>query len=213
MNALIFDIDGTLWDCRAISAKGYNEAFIQMGRPDKSVTPEILATLFGRTGEAIADIVFAEYPAEERMDRFHQVLHCEDLALQEDPCQVDFPGVRETLRALQKDYRLFLVSNCDCGYPELMMEKLGLQDVFEGHMCHGDTLLPKGDTILALMERHQITDAVYIGDTEGDEKAARIAGIPFIYAEYGFGKAVSPDAVIKKITDLPDCIKVLSAGV
>jgi phosphoglycolate phosphatase len=54
---------------------------------------------------------------------------------------------------------------------------------------------------------NNIKFAVYIGDTEGDEKAARFAGIPFIYAEYGFGNAVSPDAVITRIKQLPKCIK------
>ena len=142
MRALIFDIDGTLWDTRAISARGYNAALQEMGRTDMVVTPEYLATLFGRTGPEIADIVFADYPQEERMGYFNRVLELEDIELQNDPCQEDFPGVRDTLRELHGQYRLFVVSNCDCGYPELMMEKLGLADIFEGHMCHGDTHLP-----------------------------------------------------------------------
>ena len=209
MKSLIFDIDGTIWDVRPISAKGYNAAMEQMGRPDKFVTPEILATLFGRTGPAIADIVFAEYPPEERLDRFHMCTAQEDRFLKEDPCQVDFSGVRETLRALKQHYRLFVVSNCDCGYPELMMEKLGLQDVFEGHMCHGDTGLPKGDTILALMERHGIEDAVYIGDTQGDLEASRRAGIPFIFCAYGFGSPESWDGKIDDFRQLPELLKTL----
>ena len=45
-----------------------------------------------------------------------------------------------------------------------------------------------------------------IGDTEGDEKATRFAGIPFVWAKYGFGKAVSPDAVLNDITELPSVI-------
>ena len=57
------------------------------------------------------------------------------------------------------------------------------------------------------MERNNIKSAVYIGDTDGDEKAARFAGIPFVYAEYGFGNALSPDAVITQIKQLPKCIK------
>ena len=40
------------------------------------------------------------------------------------------------------------------------------------------------------------------GDTEGDEYAARYAGIPFIWASYGFGKAKSPDRVIRSIKEL-----------
>ena len=209
MRALIFDIDGTLWDTRAISARGYNAALREMGRTDMVVTPEYLATLFGRTGEEIADIVFADYPKEERMGYFNRVLELEDIELQNDPCQEDFPGVRDTLRALHGQYRLFVVSNCDCGYPELMMEKLGLADLFEGHMCHGDTGLPKGDTILALMERHGIADAVYIGDTQGDLVASRKAGIPFIYCAYGFGNPEEWDAKIDEFSQLPEVLKTI----
>ena len=145
----------------------------------------------------------------ERLDRFHMCTAQEDRFLKEDPCQGDFPGVRETLRALKQHYRLFVVSNCDCGYPELMMEKLGLQDVFEGHMCHGDTGLPKGDTILALMERHVIEDAVYIGDTQGDLEASRRAGIPFIFCAYGFGSPESWDGKIDDFRQLPELLKTL----
>ena len=209
MKTLIFDIDGTIWDTRAISVRGYNAAMDEFGRPDLYVTAEYLATLFGRTGPEIADIVFADFPREKRMDLFNRVLELEDLELHNDPCQEDFPGVRETLRSLKEQYRLFVVSNCDCGYPELMMEKLGLQDVFEGHMCHGDTGLPKGDTILALMKRHGIEDAVYIGDTQGDLEASRRAGSPFIFCAYGFGSPESWDGKIDDFRQLPELLKTL----
>ena len=49
-------------------------------------------------------------------------------------------------------------------------------------------------------------DAVYIGDTAGDEEAARYAGIHFIWAEYGFGKVMSPDAVLTDIGELPSLL-------
>ena len=45
-----------------------------------------------------------------------------------------------------------------------------------------------------------------IGDTEGDEKATRFAGISFVWEKYGFGKAVSPDAVLNEIAELPSVI-------
>ena len=35
MRSLIFDFDGTIWDCRAISAKGYNAALAEMGITDR----------------------------------------------------------------------------------------------------------------------------------------------------------------------------------
>ena len=56
------------------------------------------------------------------------------------------------------------------------------------------------------MERNNIESAVYIVDIEGDEKAASFAGIPFIYAKYGFGNAVLLDVLITDIRELPECI-------
>ena len=42
-----------------------------------------------------------------------------------------------------------------------------------------------------------------IVDEFGDEEATRFAGIPFVWAKYGFGKALSPDAVLNDIRELP----------
>lgn len=50
-------------------------------------------------------------------------------------------------------------------------------------------------------------NCVYIGDTAGDEAAAHAAGIPFIYAAYGFGSANNPDAVIHNFNELPEILE------
>ena len=203
MKSLIFDIDGTLWDTRQIVARGYNLELQRMGRPDLFLTADYLTALFGKTAQEIADVIFADYPAGERLGLIFNCMETEWVVLREDPCQVAYPGVKDTLRELKKQYRLFVVSNCECGYPEIMMEKLGLQDLFEGHLCHGDTGLPKGDTIRILMDRHGIADAVYIGDTQGDLEASRRAGIPFIFCSYGFGTPEGYDARLDDFRRLP----------
>ena len=207
MKSLIFDIDGTLWDTRAIVARGYNVELERLGRPDLFLTAEYLTSLFGKTAQEIADVIFRDYPAGERLGLIMNCMETERVVLRADPCQVGYEGVKETLLALKKEYRLFVVSNCECGYPEIMMEKLGLQDVFEDHMCHGDTGLPKGDTIRLLMERNAVTEAVYIGDTQGDCDASRVAGIPFIFCAYGFGSPDRYDARLEDFRQLPEVLK------
>ena len=209
MKSLIFDIDGTLWDSRAIVAEGYNDYLREIGRPDLQVDAEYLKTLFGKTMTEIADIMLESIEVPRRYEVMQGCMDREDEFLHENPCDIAFPGVKETLEALKKDYRLFIVSNAQCGYPELMMGKLGIRHLFEGWMCFGDTGLPKGDTIRILMERHGIADAVYIGDTQGDLEASERAGLPFLFCAFGFGTPDRWDARLEDFRQLPELLKTM----
>ena len=185
--SLILDIDGTLWDSRAIIAEGYNEVLTQAGYPELCVTAEDLKKLFGKTMTEIGDILLATVPAEQRYPLMERCIDVGDGKLLDDPCDIGYPGVVETLEELSRRYRLFIVSNSQAGYPQTTMEKLGITHLIEGHLCFGDTGTDKGTTIRILMERHGIQSAVYIGDTQGDFEASRNAGIPFVWASFGFG--------------------------
>ena len=129
-------------------------------------------------------------------------METENRYLRENPCNIGYPGVYETLTALQKTHRLFIVSNSQCGYPELCIRKLGLESCITGHLCFGDTGTDKGSTIRTLMQTYAITSAVYIGDTQGDMEATYAAGLPFVWADYGFGTPERYDFRISKLSDL-----------
>ena len=207
MKSLIFDIDGTLWDSRALVAEGYNIQLNAEGYPHLCVDAEVLRPLFGKTMAAIADVILAQIPVPERYALMERCMDTENQYLAENECKIGYAGVKETLEELKKSYRLFIVSNAQCGYPELCMEKLGIAHLFEGHLCYGDTGTEKGETILELMRRHGIDDAVYIGDTQGDYEATLVAGIPFIWCAFGFG---NPDGYAAKLEDfrqLPQLLK------
>lgn len=202
--SLIFDIDGTLWDSRALVAEGYNIQLRREGLDHLCVTAEELRPLFGKVMTEIADVILASVPETERYSLMERCMETENRHLQENACQIGYPAVRETLEALARKHRLFIVSNSQQGYPELCIGKLGLGDVIRGHLCFGDTHTGKGATIRALMERHGIESCAYIGDTQGDLEACREAGVPFIYAAYGLGQAEDWDARIERIGDLLD---------
>ena len=200
--SLIFDIDGTLWDSRALVAEGYNLQLQREGLSHLSVDAETLKPLFGRILPDIADILFASLPKEERIPLINRCSQTQDRYLHQNPCQVGYPEVQETLSALSQKCRLFIVSNSGLGYPELCMEKLGIAPFITGHLCFGDTGTSKGQTIKALMKTHHIGSAAYVGDTQGDYEATLEAGIPFIWASYGFGTPEGYTAKIEKISDL-----------
>ena len=200
--SLIFDIDGTLWDSRALVAEGYNIQLEREGLEHLFVNADILKPLFGKTMTEIADVLLASIDPAERYDLMERCMATENEFLFHNPCQIGYPGVSETIAKLAKTYRLFIVSNSQKGYPELCIDKLGLTPYIEGHMCFGDTGTGKGQTILTLMKKHGISSAVYIGDTQGDSDACREAGLPFIFCTYGLGQTENYDAKIDSIREL-----------
>lgn len=200
--SLIFDIDGTLWDSRALVAEGYNLQLKDEGLEHLFVNAQQLKALFGKVMTEIADVIFAEIPLPERYALMERCMARENRYLQENPCAIGYPGVKETLIRLAESHRLFIVSNSQRGYPELCIRKLGLGSCITACLCFGDTGTSKGKTIRALMQRHNIRSCAYIGDTQGDYEATLEAGIPFIWASYGFGVPEGYGAKIDRISDL-----------
>ena len=202
---LIFDIDGTLWDSRSIVAKGYNYNLEQEGYSHLCVTAEDFRPLFGKVMSEIADILFHSLPAEERYPLLERCMEWEHRFLENDPCDtIAYPKVKETIAKLAENHNLYIVSNSQKGYPELCMEKLGLDPYIRDHLCFGDTGTSKGKTIRKLMERNGIPadDVIYIGDTQGDYEATLEAGVPFIWCTFGFGTPEGYEAKIDTFADL-----------
>ena len=201
--SMIFDIDGTLWDSRALVAEGYNIQLKQENLAHLCVTAEDLKPLFGKVMTEIADVILASIDPNERYPLMERCMETENRYLFENECNIGYPGILETVRELAKKYRLFIVSNSQCGYPELCMEKLGLTPYIEGHLCFGDTGTSKGKTIRTLMEKYHLTSCAYVGDTQGDYEATVEADVPFIWAAYGFG---TPDGYAMKIDRFEDLL-------
>ena len=206
--SIIFDVDGTLWDSRALLADAYNAQLQAEGITGLHVTAELLKPLFGKTMTLLADGLFGGHvPAPERyalMDRCIERMdsHMEAFA---GP-HMGYPDLRATMEQLKKNHRLFIVSNGQKGYPQMAAKKLGLADLMDGYLSFGDTGTSKGQTILRLMKEQNIQSAVYIGDTQGDLEACQEAGIPFIWTTYGFGQ---PESCYAKVDSFAELVEVM----
>lgn len=206
VESLIFDIDGTLWDSRQLVAEGYNLQLCDEGFEKYCVNAEQLKALFGKTMSEIADIMLADFEVPERYALMERCMEREDVYLRENATDaIAYEGVKETLTKLEKKYRLFIVSNSQKGYPEITMRAIGVEHLFEGHLCFGDTQTEKGETMKTLMKKYDIKDAVYIGDTQGDYEATLVAGIPFVWASFGFGE---PDGYEMKIDSFKELMEI-----
>ena len=203
--SIIFDIDGTLWDSRALIAEGYNIQLRKEGQHHLQTNEAVLLQLFGKTMSDIADNLFPDFPPEERYALMDRCIDSEDAYLNEHPCDtIAYPDIKSTMEELAKKHRLFIVSNGQKGYPQLAARKLGVAPLITGYLSYGDTGTHKGETIRILMKEHGITNAVYVGDTQGDYEATQDAGIDFIWADYGFGKPESYVATIHSFKELLD---------
>ena len=202
IDSVIFDLDGTLIDSRPQVRTAWGRTVEALTGHPWEITEEAFTALFGRPMDEIAGFLFPDEADEaERLRKAALCYEAENAWLREHPVTV-FPGAAETLRHLARRYPLYIVSNCQCGYIEAALEPHGLLSVFSGRLCFGDTGAPKGITIRRLMQLHGLHAPVYVGDTQGDEDACRQAGIPFVYAAWGFGRAAHPDRTCSQITDL-----------
>ena len=57
------------------------------------------------------------------------------------------------------------------------------------------------------MKRNGIKEAVYVGDTMGDYKAAMLAGVPFIFASYGYGDVSMAKYRVSSFSELLGFVK------
>ncbi len=113
-----------------------------------------------------------------------------------------YPDLEQTLQQLSAVYPLYIVSNCQGGYIEVFLENTGFGHYFQDHLCPGDTGCAKASNIKEIICRHRLQSPVYVGDTDGDHSASRQAGIPFVFASYGFGTTRDPDYSISGLRDL-----------
>ncbi len=201
--ALIFDLDGTLWDSTQAVAEAWSVCGKKYFSEDFELDKDSVRAQMGLMMEQIAENIAKLTPNPELGKIWaKEAFDFEIDYLATHPGNL-FANEVETLSKLkEKGYVLLIMSNCQKGYIEDYLACLDNKDLFSGHLCYGDTKAPKNVSIRLLMERQGVKRAAYIGDTAGDEEQTRIAGIPFIHAAYGFGKAKSPDASVYRFEEL-----------
>lgn len=203
LQAILFDLDGTLWDSSEGVLKSWNQVLAQHPECERGeITQEELNGCFGLPMTEIAVRLFPKQTKEGQQSMMEECCRVENDYLRQHG-GILFPKLEETLALLHKEYKLYVVSNCQMGYIESFIEAHGLAQYFDDIECWGNNLLPKGENNKLIMARNHITRAVYVGDTAGDEQSARVAGIPFIYCAYGFGESVVPDYTVQSFDELP----------
>ena len=127
-----------------------------------------------------------------------------------------YPGVREGIDYLKgAGYALGCVTNKAAQFTEPLLRDLGLRDDFD-IVVSGDTLPRKKPDPLPLLHAAEHFgvdpgDALMIGDSVSDVKAARAAGFGVVCMTYGYNhgvdiRAADPDAVMDSLIEIRDLL-------
>lgn len=205
---IIFDMDGTLWDSAEAVAKCWDAVVQTRDETARRITTQDVMNVMGKTMDVIAETLFPDRSPAERMKLLDECCEAENAYLRKHGARL-YPALSDTLALLKRDYRLYIVSNCQKGYIEAFLDHYDYWHFFEDIECYGNNELKKGANIRLLAARNALTKAVYVGDIQGDYDAAMEAGVDFIHAAYGFGTVSADVPVIRQFSELPDVVKTI----
>ncbi len=187
MNALIFDLDGTLIDSAPDIQAAVNKMLAEEG-----IGPLDLATVISFIGNGMPKLVERVLQAVQLPQDRHSAL-CEKTLLlyNQAPSALSQPneGVIEMLEILAaQGHRLAICTNKPAETAQRILQDFNLERFFEV-VVGGDSLLVKKPNPAPLQHcvtRLGASAALYIGDSEVDYETAQRAQIPFIFFTGGY---------------------------
>ncbi len=194
-DSILFDLDGTIWDSTEPAAVVWNQVAKENPAIKDNVTKEELKKVYGLPLEEIARRIFKSVPDEVAQETM------EICVVRQNPYFLEHKGallgdVEDVLKQLKdRGYKMFIISNCRAGYIEAFLEAWKFSSYFEDIISPGISGKLKADNIRIIKDKWQLKSPVYVGDTKGDGDASFEAGVPFVFARYGFGATEQFDAV------------------
>jgi phosphoglycolate phosphatase len=214
---ILIDVDGTLVDSVPDLAWCVDEMMKQLGMPargEASVRNWVGNGVERLVRRALINQLDGE-PEEELFEKAYPI-YLELYADNTSKRSYLYPGVREGLDYLKvAGYKLGCVTNKASQFTIPLLKELGVYDDFENIVC-GDTLPEKKPHPLPLLHSAEVLgvkpeNALMLGDSMSDVKAARAAGFQIICLSYGYNHGVdiresNPDAVIDSMVELKELL-------
>lgn len=205
--AMIFDMDGTLWDSVQNITESWNKVCSQYGHIQVHVTREQLLGLMGKTMDHFARAILPQLPFEEAVQIMDECCADENEYLRQNGGILlgDVAGTFQKLN--EQGWDVCIVSNCQAGYIEAFLDYYDLWSYVADLECYGNTKEGKAENLKALIERNAYETYWYLGDTQGDYDACAKANVPFIWASYGFGTVEQDVPEIGKLEEIVTFLK------
>lgn len=200
MKLLLFDFDGVLVDSLDVYEKTVTDCLMAIGQPLSRGREEFL--------ELFEDNFYTSL-AEKGVDMDKFMRASIDILAKVNYAEMKpFEAMRPVLRALKKNHPMVVISSNDT---PTILEALRLYD-FEGifdDVLGSDFMFSKKDKILHVIKKYSVglEDIYYIGDTTGDIKEGRQAGVKTVGVTWGWHPkdlmaAAAPDYLFDRPEDL-----------
>jgi len=209
VDSLVFDLDGTLWDTRpafAVQASFWNDVVRRYGFAFREITERDVRRLAGRAHEARIREVFGAL-THDQVASLTSETRANDHLMRGALRSSIYAGVALGLKTLSRKYSLYIVSNCQSGYIEKFLELSQLSALFMDFECRGNTGRSKAYNLRSVIRRNGLRAPAYVGDSQGDQTAASLCEIPFVFAAYGFGSCDDPIWSIDAFGDLSTMVR------
>ncbi len=203
VQAVIFDLDGTLADTLPVVVEAFELTFEEFGTP--LLTQDEIFAHFGPTEDGVIRAMFGDVSTAAMpvfYDAYQELLNS-GIA--------PFPGIRELVaRCLADGRRLAVVTGKSVRGAAMTLAALDLADVFEFVRGGSDDGIIKASAITDLVDGWSIRSdqAVYIGDHPLDVAEARKAGVGAIAAAWASSSNIpaivsaNPDELFLTVDEL-----------
>ena len=181
LDAVLFDVDGTLVDTNPAHVEAWRRAFAAHGY---AVASDRIALEVGQGGDRVVPSILGAATAAREGDMLRHAAVVEFLALSRARRFPVFPGVRELFAELRRrGLRSALATSSNPAQLAGLLHSTGLHpaELVDAVVTCDDvrTSKPAPDTVLAAVAKLGLSPAqcAYVGDTPFDAQAARAAGV------------------------------------
>lgn len=201
MKTVIFDIDGTIFDtkpgiidCLNDVLNYYNLELINEWEQDKYIGPSVKDSFINYHG-------FDERKADEAAKMYREKYVCSYIEK-----SVPYDGLLDVIRYIKfHKYKLCIATMKTKKQVDTLLELFTLDNDFDCiETAREEGGYTKSEMLQNIKNKYVNSEYIFVGDTNGDYKAALLADIRFIYAEYGYGNI---DGEAETICSLKELIK------
>lgn len=193
IEALLFDLDGTLVDTASDFVQVLNEQLESHGKPP--LPASVIRNTVSDGARALIKLGFGGEPGEQEFEKHRTELLCRYEGLVGKHARL-FAGMDDVLQACEdKGLPWGIITNKPRLYTDLLLKRLNIihrsavtlcPDDVEKSKPHPESLLLAADNLGLSCEK-----LVYVGDHERDIQAGRAANMLTVTALYGYLKSIN----------------------